>query len=56
MGNIIDKTVFFFLSKKKDRHKSPLFFSIIFKSVVKIYAVLMYKIENIPIRKILQFN
>lgn len=55
MGNIIDKPGFF-LVKKKDRHKSPLVFSIIFKSVVKIYAVLMYKIENIPIRKILQFN
>lgn len=56
MGNIIEKTDFFLVKKKKDRNKSSPLFSIIFKSVVKIYAVLMYKIENIPIRKILPLN
>lgn len=31
-------------------------FCIIFKFVVKIYVMLTYKIESIPIRKILQFK
>lgn len=57
-GNIKDKIAILFFKKKKkiDRQKSISVFCIIFESVVKIYAVLTYKIESVPIRKILQCN